>query len=200
MHSAPPPVNPSLAPKPRQSQGFSLVEVALALGIVAFAFVSLFGLLPVGLSTFRNAIDTTNESRIVQSFVSKVIATDFENLESKVDYASSQEIVYFDEEGALVDTSVKPVASKKLLRIYAAKLFVEPPNVPTDTTTFQYSRNVVVVFANLSSPAAQEFEGNTANLNQLRTYLTKRAGKTNMKVRPVLVSKMDGKPSPASGK
>ena len=193
MHSNPPPVNPSFAPKPRLAQGFSLVEVALALGIVAFAFVSLFGLLPVGLTTFRNAIDTTNESRIVQSFVSKVIATDFANLDAQVDFSSTKEIVYFDEEGTLVDTSVKPVESKKSERIYAAKLFVEPPVVPTKTATFQYSRNVVIVFANLSSPAAQEFEGNTANLSQLRTYLTKRDGKTNMKIRPVLVSKMDGK-------
>ena len=192
MHSNPPPVNPSFAPKPRLAQGFSLVEVALALGIVAFAFVSLFGLLPVGLTTFRNAIDTTNESRIVQSFVSKVIATDFENLQSKVDYSSTQEIVYFDEEGSLVDTSVKPVASRAADRIYAAKLFVEPPVVPTTSESFQFSRNIVVVFANLSSPAAKEFDENTANLGALRTYLTRTAGKTSLKVRPVLVSKMDG--------
>ena len=193
MHSAPPPVNPSLAPKPRQSQGFSLVEVALALGIVAFAFVSLFGLLPVGLTTFRNAIDTTNESRIVQSFVSKVIATDFENLQQKVDYASTQEISYFDEEGLPLDTSLKPVPSKSVNRIYAAKLFVEPPTVPTDSSSFKYSKNIVVVFANLSSSAAKEFEDYTADLNTLRTHLKNTAGKTNLKVRPVLVSKMDGK-------
>ena len=194
MHSTPPPVNPSLVPKPQHSHGFSLVEVALALGIVAFAFVSLFGLLPAGLTTFRNAIDTGNEARIVQSFVSKVIATDFENLDKKVDYSSTNEIVYFDEEGSLVDTSVSPAsASKQLNRIYAAKLFVQPPVVPTTTTTFQDSKNVVIVFANLSSPAAKEFNEFTANLGDLRTHLTKVAGKTNLKIRPVLVSKMDGK-------
>lgn len=193
MHSTPISVNPSLAPKRRHSHGFSLVEVALALGIVAFAFVSLFGLLPVGLGVFRNAIDTSNEARIVQSFVSKVIATDFENLDKNVDYSTTKEIVYFDEEGSLVDTSVKPVPSKQLNRIYAAKLFVEPPVVPTTTNTFQDSRNVVVVFANLSSPAAKEFNDNTANLAQLRTHLTKISGRTNLKIRPVLVSKMDGK-------
>ena len=108
-------------------------------------------------------------------------------------YSEPNRHFYFDEEGTLIDTSVKPVPSKKMERIYAAKIFVEPPVVPTDTTSFQFSKNVVIVFANLSSPAAQEFEGNTANLAQLRTYLTKRAGKTNMKIRPVLVSKMDGK-------
>lgn len=193
MHSNPPPANPSFAQKSSHSHGFSLVEVALALGIVAFAFVSLFGLLPAGLSTFRNAIDTSNEARIVQSFVSKVIATDFENLDKKVDYSTTNEIVYFDEEGSQVDTSVKPISSKQLDRIYAAKLFVEPPVVPTTSSSFQYSRNVVIVFANLSSPAAKEFDNFTANLNQLRTHLTNVSGRTNLKIRPVLISKMDGK-------
>ena len=193
MHSNPPPANPSFASKPHQPHGFSLVEVALALGIVAFAFVSLFGLLPAGLTTFRNAIDTSNETRIVQTFVSKVIATDFENLRTKVDFASTSEISYFDEEGSLVDTSTNPKSSKALNRIYAAKIFVDDPIVPTDTNTFQYSKNVVIIFANLSSPAAKEFSDNTANLTALRSYLKKVSGRTNMKIRPVLVSKMDGK-------
>lgn len=193
MHSIPPPANPSFAPNPHQLRGFSLVEVALALGIVAFAFVSLFGLLPAGLTTFRNAIDTGNETRIVQTFVSKVIATDFENLKTKVDFASTNEIIYFDEEGTQVDTSIKQVASKKLNRIYGAKLFVDDPIVPTDTNTFQYSKNVVIVFANLSSPAAKEFDDYTANLAKLREHLKQVSGRTNLKIRPVLVSKMDGK-------
>jgi uncharacterized protein (TIGR02598 family) len=193
MHSNPPPRNLSLVSKPQDSRGFSLVEVALALGIVAFAFVSLFGLLPAGLTTFRNAIDTGNEARIVQSFVSKVIATDFENLKTKVDYASTNEIVYFDEEGTQVDTSIKQVPSKMLNRIYAAKLFVDDPIVPTDTNTFQYSKNVVIVFANLSSPAAKEFDDYTANLTKLRDHLKQVSGRTNLKIRPVLISKMDGK-------
>ena len=62
-----------------------------------------------------------------------------------------------------------------------------------DTSTFQYSKNVVIIFANLSSPAAKEFNNNTANLTALRSYLKQVSGKTNMKIRPVLVSKMDGK-------
>jgi len=35
-------------------RGFSLVEVALAIGILAFGLVSIFGLLPIGLSTLRD--------------------------------------------------------------------------------------------------------------------------------------------------
>jgi type II secretory pathway pseudopilin PulG len=37
--------------------GFSLVEVIVALGIVAFAFVGLLGIIPSGLSSFRQSVD-----------------------------------------------------------------------------------------------------------------------------------------------
>lgn len=38
-----------------KSAGFSLVEVALALAVVAFALVSLYGLLPLSLNTAKNS-------------------------------------------------------------------------------------------------------------------------------------------------
>ena len=37
--------------------GFSLVEVIVALGIVAFAFVGLLGIIPSGLGSFRQSVD-----------------------------------------------------------------------------------------------------------------------------------------------
>jgi uncharacterized protein (TIGR02598 family) len=37
--------------------GFSLVEVIVAMGIVAFAFVGLLGIIPSGLSSFRQSVD-----------------------------------------------------------------------------------------------------------------------------------------------
>jgi uncharacterized protein (TIGR02598 family) len=46
--------------------GFSLVEVALAVGIAGFALVSLLGLLPIGLNTFRTAMDTSVCAQIAQ--------------------------------------------------------------------------------------------------------------------------------------
>ena len=195
MHKRPPRLVGFASAKSRSLCGFSLIEVTLAIGIIAFAFVSLLALLPAGLTTFRNAVDTGNESRIVQSFVSKVLATDFENVQATLDFGASKEIFYFDEEGSEVDSSVKPIASRKTARIYEAKLFVEPPVVPTTVAagSFQYAVNVVVVFANMSSPAAKQFDENTASLASLRSYLTKTGGRTDLKIRPVLVSKMDGK-------
>ena len=50
----------NLPPRGTSNAGFSLIEVTLAIGIIAFAFVALFGLLPTGMQTFRASVDTTN--------------------------------------------------------------------------------------------------------------------------------------------
>ncbi|GAT33591.1 Verru_Chthon cassette protein B [Terrimicrobium sacchariphilum] len=60
--------------------GFTLIEVTISLGIVAFAMVSLVGLLPAGLSNFRMAMSQTIESQIVQGLSEEIALTDFSNL------------------------------------------------------------------------------------------------------------------------
>jgi uncharacterized protein (TIGR02598 family) len=64
----------------RSPAAFSLVETVLALGIVAFAFVGLMGMLPAGLQTFRKAVDTTVGAQIAQRVVGDAQQTDFDVL------------------------------------------------------------------------------------------------------------------------
>ena len=111
-------------PAKRSDQGFSLVEISLALGIIAFAFIALLGLLPVGLQTFRQAIDTGNEARIMQSFMTKLEATEFSRIRD-LDFEKGEEIFYFDEEGMPTDTSKNEVPSLASQRLYAAKIFID---------------------------------------------------------------------------
>ena len=60
--------------------GFSLVEVTLAIGIVAFAFVALFALLPQGMSQFRRTMETTLSTQIAQRVITDAQQTDFAKL------------------------------------------------------------------------------------------------------------------------
>jgi uncharacterized protein (TIGR02598 family) len=48
---------------------FSLVEVTLALGIAAFCLIAVFGLLPVGVQTNRNATSQTAAGNIISAVV-----------------------------------------------------------------------------------------------------------------------------------
>ena len=56
----------------RERSGFSLVEVTLAIGIVAFALLAIIGLIPVGLNSSRDAIDATHSSLIGQDVQTRV--------------------------------------------------------------------------------------------------------------------------------
>ena len=161
MHSNPPPVNPSFAPKPRSAQGFSLVEVALALGIVAFAFVSLFGLLPTGLGVFRSAIDTSNETWIMQGLNSMVQVTEWPKLDDL-----GKETFYYNEEGRLLDTKSKPSSDPKIqaARLYAVKVLIDRNFTrPNDTgDLLPNSVRVIALFAPSANPTAmQDFDGTT---------------------------------------
>lgn len=64
----------------RFTQGFSLIEVTIALGVVSFALIALFGLLPTGLTTFRSSIDRSVASQIAQGILSNARQTEFTNL------------------------------------------------------------------------------------------------------------------------
>ena len=61
-------------------RGFSLVEVAIAIAILAIAMVALIGLLPSGMSNFQQAMDTTVTSQIAQSVLHDAGQAEFNDL------------------------------------------------------------------------------------------------------------------------
>ena len=65
---------------------FSLIEVTLAIGVMAFALLAIFGLIPVGLGTFRNAKDTSITSQIEEKIFSEVKSMTFDNLTNSSRY------------------------------------------------------------------------------------------------------------------
>jgi type II secretory pathway pseudopilin PulG len=61
--------------KRRTKFGFSLVEVTLALGIAAFCLIAVFGLMPIGVQTSRNATSQTAATNILAAAVADLRAT-----------------------------------------------------------------------------------------------------------------------------
>jgi uncharacterized protein (TIGR02598 family) len=57
------------------SSAFSLVELTFALGIAAFCLIAVFGLMPVGVQTNRNATSQTAATNILSSVVSDIRAS-----------------------------------------------------------------------------------------------------------------------------
>jgi type II secretory pathway pseudopilin PulG len=55
--------------------GFSLVEITLALGVAAFCLLAVFGLVPVGVQTNRNATSQTAATNIMAAVIADMRAT-----------------------------------------------------------------------------------------------------------------------------
>ena len=61
--------------KHRVCKAFSLVEVTLALGVASFCLIAVFGLIPVGVQTNRNATSQTAAAGILASVIADLRAT-----------------------------------------------------------------------------------------------------------------------------
>ena len=82
-------------PHPRESEAFTLIEVTLAIGIVAFAFVALFGLLPIGMTNFRQALDTSLTTQIAQRIINDLKQSDFDTVAKQ----TGPSLRYYSEQG-----------------------------------------------------------------------------------------------------
>ncbi len=100
---------PSPLPK-----AFTLVEVALALSIIAFAFVTLLGLLQSGMSSFRDSMDRSVSSQIAQEILNEKRKVDFSTLTA----STSPSLLSFTEDGEFIST---PADS-----IYTARVSINP--------------------------------------------------------------------------
>jgi len=123
--------------------GFSLIEITLALGIIAFGFVTVFGLLPTGLNTFRRAMDISIGGQIAQELLNDAQQTDFDKLVgsgtsgstgsaggSAAGGAGSPVYHYYDEQGNEITDKTKSV--------YQGVLWVRSsPAIPGATDTSQ---------------------------------------------------------------
>lgn len=106
-------------------KGFTLVETVLAVGIVAFAFVGIAGLLPCGMQSFRRAMDNTMQAQMTQNIVAQASQKAFSDL-SKLD---GQDF-YFDDNGDTVDSSSP-------LRTYTARVkLTSQLDVPGATSAY----------------------------------------------------------------
>lgn len=166
------------------------MEIVLAIGIIAFAFVALFGLLPVGLKVFRESVDSANESWILQSLNSMAQVTAWENIED-LGHDNGGDIYYYDEEGRLTDTELQPGSGlAKDSRLYAAKMLVEEFAVPDaggGKTIHQSAKRVIAIIAHYPSPVAMEaFEK-----IQTAEDLEKVSSTSGVKFRSFLVAQMD---------
>jgi uncharacterized protein (TIGR02598 family) len=149
---------------PENTGAFTLVEVILALGVLAFAIVPLFGLLPIGLQAFQESVGTTVQTHIFQSITNTIEQTDFSNLDggenpvaavatklsSEMDSASARAAAgpvyfYFNETG---DQVYVKYACYTAAVTYWVPEVTGRPNLPTNSTSPSLALVWIDVYSN----------------------------------------------------
>ena len=88
--------------KGRVTSAFSLVEITLALGIAAFCLIAVFGLMPVGMQTNRNAKSQTRATNLMAAVIADLRATPrtrTTSLQFCIPLSGTPPPLYFDSEG-----------------------------------------------------------------------------------------------------
>lgn len=108
------------------ARGFSLVEMVLAIGIVAFAFVGLLALLPVGMGIFREAMETSVSTQIAQRIISDLTETEFDQLIANPISGNfyTLPLRYFDDQGTEVRVTnpAGPTDLERVIILYTVRV------------------------------------------------------------------------------
>jgi uncharacterized protein (TIGR02598 family) len=120
--------------RPLRSKAFSLVEVAMALGIFAFAIVGLVGLIPVALTCHKEAKVSTVLSQIQQRLTAELMLTDGAKLANLNGVQRN-----FDVEG-------REITSGQIA--YSAKIVLTNAALPGGTASASLQRAVLIAVPN----------------------------------------------------
>jgi uncharacterized protein (TIGR02598 family) len=80
-----------------RSAAFSLVEVTLALGVVAVALTSMLALMPTGLSLFRDSMESSARADILRKVTSELQQMPFAELKNSIPEQARDR--YFSDQG-----------------------------------------------------------------------------------------------------
>lgn len=123
----------------------------MAIGIVSFAFVGIIGMLPVGMSTFRQAINATVQSQITQQVIMQVGETSFANLGTLT--ATNY---YFDDQGVLVADESSCIYKVAIDVLSTTTVF--PSSAATDATPVPVAKlaTVKIYIVNTKDPGSDK--------------------------------------------
>ena len=122
------------------ARAFTLIEVTLALGVAGFCLVTVFGLLPVGLTSSQASLEQTTAGNISSAILSDLrcaqplVAQASPRLGLPIpaaDTANSVHTIYVDSGGNATAVDTSPVTSGPSVSRYRATIQFFPPQTAT---------------------------------------------------------------------
>jgi uncharacterized protein (TIGR02598 family) len=176
--------------RPVRRGGFSLIEVTMAIAVIAIAMVALIGLLPAGMSVYQKATATSAATQIFEKVLADARQTDFSVLvypdTPQADTPASAgkifrepRLRYFDGDGEEIvpQSSGAPSAAELAKIVYHVNTrIVTNSAVPSDQPNHvsQYLATLTVQIATNPGNRALSFDGEQlfapANGVQIRTF------------------------------
>lgn len=166
--------------QPGSKQAFSLVEVALALGIAAIALVAIIGLIPVGLNSNQASSEETAAAGLAAGIVADLQATPVEipaveknSLRYQVPLpvsGSTTHCLFLREDGALVgglDANADVTRDPR----YRATLFITAPTGATQKSATLV--RVLVTWPALADPQAATLPSKFSGSYEVMTALNR---------------------------
>ncbi len=144
----------------KRRSGFTLIETALALGIVAFALVPVVALLPIGLQTSKSASDLTMSAQIAQRLAGMIQQTDEPS--SKLANGSSTlmgSYYYFDGEGQPLATTSGTVNGVPTAAVYTASI----QHLSASSATLVDSAVATTLYVQIVNDPGHRLQGTTPN-------------------------------------
>ena len=159
---------------------FTLVEVTLSIGIMAFALLAVFGLLPIGMNTFRTAINTTIGGQIAQRVINDAQQTDFDQLitdssGTTITVSGTKAVRYFSEQGDEVipaNPTALTAAEQQHILYWVNTRIVPATSQPSNAASPQSNADVATITVQvMSNPAGQPLAYTTPTDGTQTTYL-----------------------------
>lgn len=144
----------------RQRRGFSLVELAVALGIMAFALTAILGLVPIGLSTLQKSINESAQTNIVQSLLNDAYSSDLTALTASTHF--------FNEAGQVLhDAEESDWDSERIDLIYRVKLALRPLQLEDNSGLINLSGQTLLIGIESRTNAPSDRNWSLNNLGTL---------------------------------
>ena len=108
----------------KRRSAFSLIEVTISLGIVAFAMVPIIGLVSTGMKSLRDSMDETVRGEIVRKISGEALRIPYTRLSEEF----QNKTLFFDDEG------VQQSSSNASTIFVATTVLAAPPSLITSDT------------------------------------------------------------------
>jgi uncharacterized protein (TIGR02598 family) len=164
--------------KLRAHRAFTLIEVTLALGVAGFCLVTIFGLLPVGLTSNQASVEQTMAGNISSAIVSDLRSAQPLGTGTSPRFglpipaagaAATMHTVYLAASGSATAVDGVPVTSGSAISRYRATVQFIPPqsSVPLTVTVVR----VLITWPALADPNSQTLPANYSGSYEADTTL-----------------------------